>query len=140
MGILPGHWYYNTESGELTHGNNLENLGNNLVGGLGWHELNISGNATEAQAAAEARKEFPAGKAPTTSLAAGAANAAGASASGILGTLAGFLGVSHISGSSLVIRGVKVLVGAAMLIIGLAHITGTQDALSTAARKVPLPI
>jgi len=74
-GILPDHWYYNTESGELTHGNNLENLGNNLLGGLGWHELNIPGSATEAQAAAEARKEFPHGTPPTTSLATGAANA-----------------------------------------------------------------
>ena len=73
-GILPSHWYYNTESGELTNSNNLENLGNNLLGGLGWHELNIPGTATGAQAAAEAVKEFPKGKTPTTSLATGAAN------------------------------------------------------------------
>jgi hypothetical protein len=85
--FLPDHWYYNTESGELTNGNNLENLGNNLLGGLGWHELNIPGSATEAQAAAEAVKEFPAGKTPTTSLATGAANAVsnetGISATGV---------------------------------------------------------
>ena len=73
--FLPAHWYYNTESGELTKGNNLDNLGNNLFGGLGWHELDIPGSATEAQAAVEAEREFPNGKTPTTSLATGAANA-----------------------------------------------------------------
>jgi hypothetical protein len=78
MSLLPTHWYYNTESGELTQGNNLENLGNNLVGGAGWHELNISGSATEAQAAAEAQKEFPTGVTPTTSVTQGVENQAGA--------------------------------------------------------------
>jgi hypothetical protein len=77
MSLLPTHWYYNTESGELTQGNNLENLGNNLFGGVGWHELNISGSATETQAAAEAVKEFPAGKEPTTSVTQGVENQAG---------------------------------------------------------------
>jgi hypothetical protein len=77
VAILPTHWYYNTESGELTQGNNLENLGNNLFGGVGWHELNISGSATETQAAAEAVKEFPAGKAPTTSVTQGVENQSG---------------------------------------------------------------
>lgn len=64
MGLLPSHWYYNTESGQLTSGNNLENVFNNIFGGLGWHELNISGSATGAQAAVEARKEFPNGATP----------------------------------------------------------------------------
>jgi len=66
MGLLPTHWYYNTETGQLTQGNNLENLGNNLVGGAGWHELNISGSASASQAAAAAQAEFPSGAAPTT--------------------------------------------------------------------------
>jgi hypothetical protein len=69
MSILPTHWYYNTESGALQQGNTLDNLGNNLFGGLGWHELNIAGSATEAQAATEAQNEFPTGKTPTTSVA-----------------------------------------------------------------------
>lgn len=74
MSLLPTHWYYNTESGVLQQGNTFDNLGNNLFGGLGWHELNISGSATEAAAAAEAQKEFPTGKAPTTSVAQGIEN------------------------------------------------------------------
>lgn len=49
MGILP----------------NLENLGNNLVGGAGWHELNIPGSDTANQAAAAAKAEFPKGATPT---------------------------------------------------------------------------
>ena len=57
MSLLPTHWYYNTESGVLQQGNTFDNLGNNLFGGLGWHELNISGSANEAAAAAEAQKE-----------------------------------------------------------------------------------
>lgn len=89
QGLLPTHWYYNTESGQLTQGNNLENLGNNLVGGAGWHELNIPGNATADQAAAEAKKEFPNGKTPTNAgitparVASTAANEAGASIPGL---------------------------------------------------------
>jgi len=74
------HWYYNTESGALTNANAYGAIGyeiTQLFGGAGWHELNIAGTATEAQAAAEAQKEFPAGKTPTTSVATEAANTAG---------------------------------------------------------------
>lgn len=141
--FLPDHWYYNTESGELTNGNNLDNLGNNLFGGLGWHELNIPGSATAAQAAAEARKEFPAGKTPTTSLVQGAANTVPNVAGSLLGTLAGFLGLpagTHISGKSLLVRGVKIITGGLLLIIGLVHITGAGGPVASAARKVPVPI
>jgi hypothetical protein len=91
MSILPTHWYYNTESGELTQGNNLENLGNNIFGGVGWHELNIPGSATETQAAAEAVKEFPTGVAPTTSVTQGVENqAGGASFTDVAHALAAF--------------------------------------------------
>lgn len=38
------------------------------------------------------------------------------------------------------IRVAKVVIGGVMLIVGIAHITGTQNALMDAARKVPLPI
>jgi hypothetical protein len=78
------HWYYNTESGELTQSTNsltgfftvLGFATAGAFGGAGWHELNISGTATEAQAAAEAKKEFPSGTTATTSVAGGLANAA----------------------------------------------------------------
>lgn len=58
----------------------------------------------------------------------------------LLGTLAQFLGVSKISGTNLMVRAVKVIVGGIMLIVGLAHMTGAANDLAAAARKVPLPI
>ena len=139
--FLPDHWYYNTESGELTNGNNLENLGNNLLGGLGWHELNIPGSDTAAQAAAAAKAEFPSGKAPTTSLATGAANAVqnetGVSLPG-LSQIGSFFGA--LTQGSTWIRVAKVVVGGLLLVIGLVHMTGVSGAAADAARKVPLPI
>ena len=38
------------------------------------------------------------------------------------------------------IRVAKVLVGGVLLLIGLAHMTGADNAVASAARKVPLPI
>jgi hypothetical protein len=133
MALLPTHWYYNTESGQLTQGDNLENLGNNLVGGLGWHELNVPGSATQAQAAAEAKKEFPAGKAPTTagisagSIAKGAAADAGqALGSGVnltFGNTTGLLG-----------RTLKVVLGLTLIIAGVINMTGAKSVVTTAAK------
>jgi hypothetical protein len=137
MSLLPTHWYYNTETGQLTQGNNLENLGNNLVGGAGWHELNISGSATQAQAAAEAVKEFPKGKAPTTAgitpqrVASTAAGEA-ASATGI-SSVTGFL--STLGDANLWIRVVKIVAGSVILFIGVAHMTGLDSKITGIAGK-----
>ena len=128
MGILPGHWYYNTESGELTHGNNLENLGNNLFGGLGWHELHISGNATEAQAAAEAIREFPHGTAPTSSLTTGAANEV-SHQTGIPVTGLNAIGdfFRRLTEGSTWIRVAEAILGLGLVIVGLAKLaSGTS--------------
>ena len=38
------------------------------------------------------------------------------------------------------IRVAKVIVGGALLVIGIAHITGADNAAASIARKVPLPI
>lgn len=119
--FVTNHWYYNTESGELTNGNNIENLGNNLLGGLGWHELNIPGNASEAQAAAEAQKEFPKGKGPTTSIAKGLVNQSGS----ILG---GF------NLSSWFLRIGEILLGLVLIGVGIARVTGAQNAISKVVR------
>jgi len=140
MSLLPTHWYYNTETGQLTQGNNLDNLGNNLVGGAGWHELNIPGSATAAQATAEAKKEFPNGTAPTT---------AGITPSRVAGVAAGEAGaalpkwtaaITGFSGTNFVIRAAKVIIGGVLLIVGLVHITGVGGAAADVARKVPLPV
>lgn len=74
-------WYYNTESGALTSAGAVQGLFQDFQSALGlsegWHKLNIADTATEAQAAAEAKKEFPAGAAPTTSVSSQIANEAG---------------------------------------------------------------
>jgi hypothetical protein len=38
------------------------------------------------------------------------------------------------------IRVAKVLVGGVLLLVGLAHMTGADNAVASAARKVPLPV
>lgn len=143
MSLLPTHWYYNTETGQLTQGNNLENLGNNLVGGAGWHELNIAGNATEAQAAAEAKREFPNGAAPTNAgitpqrVASTAAQEAGVSNPlDFLGEIGDFF--TRLTQGNTWIRIAKVLVGGVLVLVGLSHISGADNAVANTARKVPV--
>lgn len=74
-------WYYNTESGALTSSGGVQGFFQDVqaaVGlGAGWHKLNIPASDTEGQAAAEAKKEFPSGTAPTTSVGQQVANSAG---------------------------------------------------------------
>lgn len=52
--------------------------------------------------------------------------------------LTGLLG--NLTSAALWIRVAKVIGGGALLIIGLAHITGATNTVATAARKVPLPV
>lgn len=134
MSLFPTHWYYNTESGQLTLGNNLENLGNNLFGGAGWHELNIPGSATATAAAAEAKKEFPKGSAPTNAgitpaRVAQVATGEAANAAGVGGgnPLAGLAQVgqffSALSQGSTWIRVAEGILGIILLAVGVARIT-----------------
>lgn len=76
-----------------------------------------------------------------TSLAApvqAAANTAGSAASGLLGNITA--GITGFSGTNFVLRAIKVIIGGVLLLIGLAHITGADNAISDAARKAPLPV
>lgn len=139
--ILPTHWYYNTESGQLTQGNNLENLGNNLIGGAGWHELNISGSATEAQAAAAAKSEFPTGKTPTAAgLSTTVPAAAAAGVKSAVGDLLGNWTIGGVSGTNLVQRALKVIVGGVLVLFGVIHMTGVTGDVAKAVKGVPLPV
>lgn len=52
--------------------------------------------------------------------------------------LAGFL--SNLTTAALWIRIAKVVVGGALLLIGVAHMTGAGGAVAKAARSVPLPV
>lgn len=129
MSLLPVHWYYDTETGQLTQGNNLENLGNNLVGGAGWHELNIPGSATQAAAAAEARKEFPSGKPPTT------APITPARVAGTAAQEAG-LGASGIWGSVPWLRIGEIILGLVLIAVGVAKMTDAVPAATRIAKAV----
>jgi hypothetical protein len=146
MAILPAHWYYNTESGQLTNGNNLENLANNLFGGLGWHELTIAGTATGAQAAAEAKKEVPSGKTPTyapVTPAAVASQAAGTAASSLglpgiasaLASVAGFVG--RLAEAHTWERIGQALLGVILIAVGIARMTHAVPIATAIAAKVP---
>jgi len=141
--FLPNHWYYNTESGQLVNGNNAENLANNLFGGLGWHELNIAGSATGVQAAAEAKKEFPAGKAPSftpvtpAKVAAGAAAAAGIPSSVLTGLPAIGDFFSRLTQAHTWERVAQVFLGVILIAVGLAHMTKVVPVATAIAKRVP---
>jgi hypothetical protein len=133
------HWYYNSQSGELTHGDNIEDL----IPGPDWHELDISGNDTEAQAAAAAKQEFPTGKAPTTSVTTGLSNAASAE-TGIsisnpldyLKNIAGFF--ESLGERNTWIRVAKVLIGGVLVIAGFIKLTGAKQTAQSIVSKVPI--
>lgn len=131
MSLLPTHWYYNTESGQLTQGNNLENLGNNLVGGAGWHELNIPGNATQAQAAAEAKREFPAGKPVTTQ---GILNPASDAKRAVGATIGDAFSLN--ASPSLVLRLAEGVLGVVLIAVGLSRLTRAGGMVKTVAEAV----
>lgn len=141
------HWYYNTESGELTNAPNFEGV---LESGLaGWHELNIPGSDSEAQAAAAAEKEFPTGTKPTTSLSQGEKNAL-QQETGISNPLDFLKSIgdfftkawSVLTNGNFYIRVAKVVVGGTLVIVGMMHMTGTDKAIkpivSTAAKAAVL--
>ena len=55
-------------------------------------------------------------------------------AAGLTGLLA------NLTTAALWIRVAKIVVGGALLLIGVAHMTGASNAVASAARKVPLPV
>lgn len=134
MSLLPSHWYYNTESGALTNGNNFDNLGNNLFGGLGWHELNIPGSASEAQAAAEAVKEFPSGKPPTTSVTTALSNQAPSTVLTGINSVGDFF--HRLTEENTWIRTAEVVIGALLIISGLMKLSGAGGDITDIAKAV----
>jgi hypothetical protein len=132
------HWWYNTESGQLTRSNvltqALQSIGSVFGLSAGWHELDIPGSASAAQATAEAEKEFPGATPPTTAginperIASGAASDAGAGALNLFkltfGNTTGLLG-----------RIIKVVLGGVLLISGIIRLTGAdKDAIGVAGK------
>lgn len=54
------------------------------------------------------------------------------------GSVAGFL--SAVESRNLWIRVAKIAIGGALVLIGIAHMTGADNAAAAAARKVPIPV
>ena len=100
--------------------------------------------ATQALAQAQADKDQAAQSAGTETSSGGTGTSnnpkTNVNPGSLLGTLAGFLGVGKISGTNLVIRGLKIIVGGILLITGLVHLTGLSGDLADTVRKVPLPV
>jgi hypothetical protein len=136
-------WYYNTVSGELANESGIAALPYE-TGFEGWHTLKIPGSDTYTQAAADAKKEFPSGSAPTGGQVQGLkqvpGGAAKAAANAIPGLGSGIQSVTDflkgLTAANLWIRVAKVAVGGALVLIGLAHITGADSIV----RKLPVPI
>ena len=138
-------WLYNKDTGDVLHANEAEWLADQAVPGQADINLGIPDSDTLAQAVTAAQKYATAHKTttPTTSSSQANTNAQKTVSNavvGSLGNLAGFLGVGSISGTNLVIRAAKVIIGGLLLIIGLVHITGADNAVASIARKVPVPI
>ncbi len=91
--------------------------------------------ATKAEAQAWQTSANTAGNSPG-SVVGGVTNAA-VNATGI-NAIGGFF--SALGEANTWIRVAKVVVGGALLIIGLVHITGADNAVASIARKVPVPI
>jgi hypothetical protein len=132
------HWYYNSQSGDLANEGGtigtIVGLLNTNTPGLDWHELHIPGTATEAQAAAEARKEFPKGAAPTGS----AKKAIGQSVQNTVGGALPTFGLSVTGVSGWFTRAMKVLFGAVLMILGISRLTGADNKIVQLASKVPV--
>jgi hypothetical protein len=137
---IPGFankWYYNTETGQLENTSQALAVTSNL-GLAGWHELNIPGSDTGAQAAAAAKKEFPTAKTPTyapvtpASVAAGAAADAGLTGLNAIGDFASRLTQAHTWE-----RVAEVLLGVILIAVGLAHMTRAVPIATAIAAKVP---
>jgi len=109
-------WFYNSYSGELVEESGPAALAYYaaLHTGTGWHELNIPGSDTFAQAAADALKEVPGGTTPTSSQGQALGNLPGAATSSISSSVLGPLFQSNIW-----LRVAEVLIGVVLIGIGL---------------------
>jgi hypothetical protein len=141
-------WFYNTESGALTSAGSVQTFFQQLQSGVGlgagWHQLPIPSTDTGVQAAAEARRLYPTGTAPTTSVQTQVSNEVSQEATGSATGLAGLSQIgeffSALGDKNLWVRVAKVVIGGVLVLVGLAHMTGASNAVASAARKVPLPV
>lgn len=63
-------------------------------------------------------------------------NGAEAAAKATLGNITG--GITGFSGTNFVLRALKIIVGGVLVIVGIAHLTGADNAITKVVSKVPL--
>lgn len=121
-------WYYNCSSGILTlqKGTLAKITGfiNTHTPGLGWHELKTPESGSAAQAAADAVKEFPHCKAPTTSTSKALRNQVAGEIPGgsALVSVGQFL--SKLNERQTWVRIAEGTLGIVLIAVALGHITG----------------
>ena len=142
--------WYDIRWGGQTYIENLSGGDEKTLTALGIH-----GYATEAQAKAHPQTmnalQAAAGGAnalagvsgsatniPTPGTAATGAGAVASTAANAIPGISDFFGA--LTQASTWIRVAKVITGGLLLVIGLVHITGADNAVASAARKVPLPV
>lgn len=142
-------WFYDSYSGKLVHEDPpspgyYAYLAETKLG-LGWHELGVADSATAAQAAAWVTANITGGAAPTTSnnpltlggnaVSQGAGSLAGSLASSIpgLSQLGSFL--AALGQASTWERVAEVLIGAALIVAGAAHLLDVK-----LPSAVPVPV
>lgn len=138
-------WLYNVHTGDVEHQNEAEWLADQALNVGGWTglvDLGIPDNSTQAQAvkAAQAYVKAHGGTTPTTDPSKANQNATQYVESAVPGAsdVAGFL--SGVTSVNLWLRVGKVAIGGALLIIGLAHMTGMDSTVSKVTRHLPIPL
>jgi hypothetical protein len=136
-------WWYNTESGALTSAGTIQSFLQSFQGDIGisagWHQLPVPATDTEAQAAAEAKKLYPTGTAPTTSTAQQVVQEAGQIA-GTSQVIPGLQQIGTFFGAlaegNTWIRVAEGLLGIILIAVGLARLTHAVPAATKIAGAV----
>lgn len=141
-------WLYNSKTGDVEHQNEAEYLADaasNIAGWSGLTKLPIPDSDTTAQAVAYVQAQQKAGKlkgaAPTTSNATANQNAENYVASTVPGgsdvvAVGNFL--SDLTQVNLWIRVAKMILGGALIIVGISKMTGASNVITQAAEKIPV--
>jgi hypothetical protein len=149
-------WLYDTKTGEVAFQNSAEadlqeasNLFGPITGQGEVVNLGIPNTDTQAQAITAAQKyaaAHPGSTAPTanSTTTAGAQDGGNEVSTAVDTADSDAAGISQLTGylveGATWMRLAKIVIGGALVLIGVAHMTGASGVIAETARKVPLPI